>query len=111
MRGLSFQNYVPPSAHRRLYTPCIIKAVDRSPPKRLACRPRTKPLTLPPTAVPAIFYPSGSPWFRVKKMPREQYRELLERQDAERAEAADQALSDSGSEAKKSVKDRIDEAW
>ncbi len=79
---------------------------------RLACRTTpTKPLTLPPAAVPAPSPPPGSPWFRVKKMPREQYRELLERQDAERAEAADQALSDSGSEAKKSVKDRIDEAW
>ncbi|GIL70473.1 hypothetical protein Vretimale_3622 [Volvox reticuliferus] len=42
----------------------------------------------------------GSPWFRVKKVPKEEYKEMLERREQ-------QALPDG----KKSVKERIDEAW
>ncbi|KAG2484223.1 hypothetical protein HYH03_016958 [Edaphochlamys debaryana] len=46
----------------------------------------------------------GSPWFRVKKVPKEQYKEMLEQREA----AAKEAMSEDG---KKSVKERIDDAW
>ncbi len=43
---------------------------------------------------------SGSPWFRVKKVSKEDYKEMLEQREQ-------QALTDG----KKSVKERIDDAW
>lgn len=60
--------------------------------------------------------PAGSPWFKVRKVSKEQYREMLER--TREAAESEESGTDSGSEAalpettnKRSAKDRIDSAW
>ena len=50
--------------------------------------------------------PPGSPWFKVKRVSKEQYKEMLDRN---RAEEEDDIQS--GVERNSSAKDKIDSAW
>lgn len=45
-------------------------------------------------------YPAGNPWFKVKKVSKDEYKEMLERNKPTESE-----------DGKKSPKDKIDEAW
>jgi len=50
---------------------------------------------------------SGSPWFKVKRVSKEQYKDLLDRN---RAEEEDDIQSEGG-QRQASAKDKIDSAW
>ncbi len=52
--------------------------------------------------VPCACPPTGSPWFKVRRVSKEDYKEALERN------RADEATGDDG---KLSPKDKIDSAW
>lgn len=59
---------------------------------------------------------AGSPWYKVKKVSREEYREILERREAlelgEPTEPKEQAPSTTEQvQQKKSPKERIDGGW
>lgn len=73
-------------------------------------------ITIEPSSPPSLLFvtPAASPWFKVRKVSKEQYRGMLDRsrQAAEEMEAG--RITPTGEDdppPRKSAKDKIDQSW